>query len=200
MGGFVVPTDPSEIARRFSEDNTLPFRASQEFLERYGFNPDLLRQIPKIEADIIRLHYFKGKTQTDIARIFSIKQSAVHYRIRRGRARLKFLMERPVLEEDQVRRDLVKLGLNAKIPKTEVTDIDILIAMYHSTCQSVVANQLDLTQGLVRHRFLKAVQRIQSEGDEPYQTYGLAFKMIRDNLNILHEVNPQHPFARSQAD
>lgn len=199
MGGFVVPTDPSEMARRFTLDDLLPFSPSCELAETIGFDVALLDKIPRIEADIIHLHYFRGKTQTDIARIFSIKQSAVHYRIRRGLARIKFLMERPAIDEDQLRTDLRTIGLDNAVPGTDVTDIDILITMYHSTCQSVVAAQLDLTQGLVRHRFLRAVARIQGESDEPYTTYGIAFRMIRENLNILHEVNPQHPFARQGA-
>lgn len=199
MGGFVVPTDPNEMARRFTQDDSLPFRASCELSESIGFDVALLDRIPRIEADIIRLHYFRAKTQTDIARIFNIKQSAVHYRIHRGLARIKFLMERPDLNEAQLRTDLRTIGLNNTVPDTTVTDIDILISMYHSTCQSVVAEQLDLTQGLVRHRFLRAVDRIQGERNEPFVTYGRAFKMIRENLNILHEVNPQHPFARAAA-
>ena len=172
MGGFVVPTDPSEMARRFTQDDTLPFRPSCELTETIGFDVGLLKQIPRIEADIINLHYFRGKTQTDIARSFSIKQSAVHYRIRRGLRRIRFLMERPSIDEDKLRDDLSQLGLDHTIPNT---------------------------QGLVRHRFLRAVARIQVEEAEPYVTYGRAFKMIRENLNILHEVNPQHPFARAGA-
>ena len=199
MGGFVVPTDPSEMARRFTTDDGLPFNPSCELSESIGFDIALLQQIPKIEADIIHLHYFRGKTQTDIARIFSIKQSAVHYRIHRGIRRIRFLMERPPIDEDVLRTDLRTIGLDNTVPGTDVTDIDILITMYHSTCQSVVAAQLDLTQGLVRHRFLRAVARIQVESDEPFVTYGTAFRMIRENLNILHEVNPQHPFARAGA-
>ncbi len=197
MAGFVVPTDPSEIARRFTTEATLQFSASAE--REVGFDATLLDMIPKIEADIIRLHFFRGKTQTDIARIFSIKQSAVHYRIKRGLRRIRFLMERPEIVEASLRVDLTQLGLDNEVPNTQVTDIDILIAMYHSTCQSVVATQLDLTQGLVRHRFLRAVARIQDEEDEPFVTYGIAFGMVRENLNILHEVNPQHPFARAPA-
>jgi hypothetical protein len=187
------------MARRFDLDDGLPFSASCELSESIGFDVALLDMIPKIEADIIHLHYFRGKTQTDIARIFSIKQSAVHYRIRRGLARIKFLMERPPIDEDRLRSDLRTIGLDNTVPGTAVTDIDILITMYHSTCQSVVASQLDLTQGLVRHRFLRAVSRIQDEVEEPFITYGVAFRMIRENLNILHEVNPQHPFARASA-
>lgn len=197
MAGFVVPTDPSEMARRFDQNATLPFSASCELTQSIGFDPDLLNMIPEIEADIIRLHFFCGKTQTDIARIFSIKQSAVHYRIKRGLKRIKFLMERPPIDESLVRADLLRIGLNNPVPNSIYTDIDILIAMYHETCQTVVAEQLDLTQGLVRHRFLRAVDSIQEETGEPFTTYGIAFGMVRGNLNILHEVNPQHPFARA---
>jgi len=190
MSGFVVTTDPSVMERIFTTDDALPSfsEMSKERLvdlERVDF---LLSRIPKIEADCIRMAYFKGKTQTDIARIFKIKQPAVHYRIRRGMTRLRFLLTFPSFELDEMRADLAEAGMRDD-------DIDILVEMYQTTCQSEVANRLNLTQGMVRHRFLKSVEFLVEEADDKYEDYARAFRSIQDNCNILHEIKPQHPFS-----
>jgi hypothetical protein len=124
----------------------------------------------------------------DIADIFGVSQPAIRYRIQRGLARLRFLAAFPELDPVQMRLDFTQVGLDNH-------DCDILIAMYETTCQSAAAKRLDLTQGLVRHRFLKALDVLDALGCEPYSVYALAFRKIQLNFNILHEIKPQHPHA-----
>jgi len=63
--------------------------------------------------------------------------------------------------------------------------------MWATTCQSAVATQLKLTQGRVRHRFFKAVARLQEVAaeNEKYAPYSDVFgKLSTRRFNILREV------------
>jgi len=58
--------------------------------------------------------------------------------------------------------------------------------MYQTTCQSEVAKRLDVSQGLVRHRFIRSIARLSRiEGLLPYVEM---YRAIATNLNILREV------------
>lgn len=70
-------------------------------------------------------------------------------------------------------------------------DVAILVGMWATTCQSEVATMLNLTQGRVRHRFFRAVERLQkaSEADERFKPYYAIFSAISNkNFNVLREV------------
>ena len=58
--------------------------------------------------------------------------------------------------------------------------------MYRTTCQSSVAMRLDVSQGLIRHRFLRAMREIQ--GHEDLSLYVDAFNAVMKNLNILRDM------------
>lgn len=199
--GYVIPIDPSDFSRfpghdpRDDEDfdeeaelddselseEEIAFLQSQDFRSRIE---PLLERIPDREADIIYMYFYQEKRQADIAVIFNMTQAAVSYRLARGIKRIKFLLDIPQITEEQIRADL------PDIFKDDI-DIDILVGMWTTTCQSVVAESLSLTQGRVRHRFFKAVQRLQeaAELDEKYSPYSTAFSKISNrSFNILREV------------
>lgn len=168
----------------------------------------LLDRIPEREADLIYLYFVHGKRQADIAAIFGVTQAAISYRLDRGIKRVKFLLSIPQVTEMDLRRDLAEAfptrvncphpecGKQADCPVckgngTIRVDVEILVGMWTTTCQSEVANRLFLTQGRVRHRFFKAVDRLveQAADDEKLQPYEQIFSAIRlKKFNILREV------------
>ncbi len=190
--GYVIPIDPSELANRFAspdpeeEDQSSPEQDLATFLAEADYESKvvpLLNRIPEREADLITLYFISKKRQADIAAIFNVTQAAISYRLDRGLQRIKFLLSIPQVTEDDLRDDLPK--------KFESIDVEILVGMWHSTCQSEVASRLGLTQGRVRHRFFKAVDtlKILSDQDETFKPYYTIFSAIaKKKFNILREV------------
>jgi len=125
-----------------AESRTLDFAAVAPYLDR----------IPPREADLIRLYHHDKMKQEQIAKLFRITQAAVSYRLHRGIKRIQFLRTIPELDEE-----IFELELG---PKFVEQDREILWRMYETTCQSEIAKQMNLTQGRVRHRFFRALQRI----------------------------------------
>lgn len=192
--GYVIPVDPAELASRFAAPSTLlddgPPAEPDEMAALFTSGDyetrvaPLLDLIPEREADLIYLYYVCRKRQADIAEIFDVTQAAISYRLDRGIQRLKFLLSIPSVTEDEIRADLCDLF--AQI------DVDILVGMWHTTCQSEVANMLRLTQGRVRHRFFKAVAKLKvaADRDGKYRPYERIFTTIASkNFNIKKSVS-----------
>lgn len=143
----------------------------------------ILERLPKIEADAIYLHYAKGKRQCDIAHIFGVTQAAVSYRLKRARKRLAFFLMVPPLTSEQI-RDTLKDHFKS-------SDIDILVRLHETTCQSQVAHDLGISQGRVRHRFLYALQvlHIKRHKHPELEDAYVLFTMIGEQgLNLGREV------------
>lgn len=193
MAGYLIPIDPAELANRFParDESTLDEEEGEDktpaALTRNHFAEviqPLLSRIPEREADLIQLYYIQKKRQADIAEIFGVTQAAISYRLDRGLQRIRFLLSIPTLEEDDLRRDL------PLVPFKPI-DVDILVGMWSTTCQSEVANRLGLTQGRVRHRFFNAVKVLEkrSEEDDVFKPYHKVFSSIANkNFNVLREV------------
>jgi DNA-directed RNA polymerase specialized sigma24 family protein len=175
MSTHIALQDPSSMSARFGNDRRLGYDADNDpdlhdlILDRLHPKEEeelvpegqslnfseierFLPRIPSREADLIRLYYHNKMKQEQIAKIFSITQAAVSYRLHRGIKRIQFLCTIPELEKDVF--DL-ELG-----PKFNDQDREILWRMYETTCQSEIAKQMRLTQGRVRHRFFRALQKI----------------------------------------
>lgn len=202
-------------AENVSEEEVAEFFSDNDYESRIA---PLLDRIPDKEADLIYLYFIQRKRQLDIATIFGITQAAVSYRLERGIQRIRFLLSIPNLTEEEMRADLPAIfpstatcpKCSGKGPDTEsyrtapnrcpvcngegtiLIDVDILVGMWKTTCQSDVANTLGLTQGRVRHRFFKAVEVLQvaAEKDEKYKPYYKIFSAISGGkmFNILREV------------
>jgi len=194
--GYVIPVDPAELANRFAapdallDEEPLPEPLDPELDALFSSDDyesrvmPLLDRIPDREADLIYLYYVKHKRQADIAMIFDVTQAAISYRLDRGIQRIKFLLSIPTVTEEDMREDLTEIF--------DQIDIDILVGMWQTTCQSEVATKLKLTQGRVRHRFFKAVEVLKeaAEGDEKYRPYQKIFTSISSkNFNILRAVS-----------
>ena len=192
--GYVIPVDPAELANRFAAptplldedvleepDDMIALFTSGDYEARVA---PLLDLIPEREADLIYLYYVCKKRQADIAEIFDVTQAAISYRLDRGIQRLKFLLSIPAVTEEEIREDLVDLF--------EQIDVNILVGMWQTTCQSEVANKLQLTQGRVRHRFFKAVGKLKiaADRDNKFRPYERIFTAISSKrFNILRSVS-----------
>jgi DNA-directed RNA polymerase specialized sigma24 family protein len=201
--GYVIPIDPAELSNRFASPDSDPelededredeelddenidghvanFLVGADFESRIA---PLLNRIPQREADLIFLYYIQKKRQADIAEIFGVTQAAISYRLDRGLQRIKFLLSIPQATEDDLREDLSEAF--------EQIDVNILVGMWQTTCQSEVANRLGLTQGRVRHRFFKSVEALKklAADDTKFEPYQRIFTAISSKkFNILREV------------
>lgn len=147
--------DPFELAARFSSDQALTTESvyNNEWT-RDNINKILqvLPLLPDRESDIVRLYFLFKKKQTDIAKIFFCTQAAISYRLKRALERIRFLIDMPPIHVSQLRDDLSD--------HLSQQDTEIFVAMFLSTCQSEVAEQLKISQGRVRHRYLRHLRTI----------------------------------------
>jgi DNA-directed RNA polymerase specialized sigma24 family protein len=170
----IVIQDPTDLSARFSNRDKLGFDEDfdtleiEEIIERelasssddlnggQKFNFDdiegFLYRIPAREADLITLYYKDKMKQEQIAKLFSITQAAVSYRLHRGIKRIRFLRTIPEINKEDFELDLG--------PHFTSQDLEILWRMYETTCQSEIAKQMGLTQGRVRHRFFRSLAKI----------------------------------------
>lgn len=211
--GYIVPIDPADLASRTATPDVL-LEAMEEglldeedaevgvFLATANYEQQiepLLDRIPSREADLIQLYFLTRKKQAEIAAIFGITQAAVSYRLDRGLQRLKFLLSIPQVDPDEMRADLQPVFPSKREEDGTFIDVEILLGIWETTCQSEVAKNLNLTQGRVRHRFFKALATLKAkaeqedldreeEEDGPFQRYYKLFFAISENFNILREV------------
>jgi len=177
--------DPSEMEARFSVEDGMAYmdsifeEPSDEDIGKINDVRQVLAQIPPREADFVDLYYFKKLRQTDIAEIFGVSQPTVCYRLSRAADRIRFLMHLPPMEKEEIAADLAGF-------LSDPLDVRIMVLMWETTCQSEVAKQLGVSQGLVRHRFLRSINRMQDY--EKFSKYVSLFQYVADHLNILREV------------
>ena len=178
-------SNPSDLETRFSNEDGLSQLASifteptEEALEKIGRVRLLLEHLPPREADFVDLYYFRQINQTDIATIFGVSQPTVCYRLKRATSRIQFLLQLPPITRPEL-EEAVHSFLSDPL------DAQIMILMWETTCQSEVAKRLGVTQGLVRHRFIRGVKRMRD--NEHYVSLADMFDSIAGNLNILREV------------
>lgn len=177
--------DPTEIESRFSVEDGMAFMASvfteptDDDLEQIETIRSIMEALPAREADFVDLYYFRRKKQTEIAFIFGCSQPTVCYRLQRATARIQFLLQIPHVEESELLRDMEAF-------LTDPLDVKIMMLMWSTTCQSEAAKQLGITQGKVRHRFLRTLNRMRSFVEIPCRLEDL--EDLEDEL--LHAVVP----------
>lgn len=177
--------DPTDIESRFSTEDSLAYMDSifteptEEDLEQIEDIRSVLGKLPPREADFVELYFFRHKKQTDIAHIFGVSQPTVCYRLQRATTRIRFLMELPDVEPKKLRRDLRGF-------LTDPIDVEVMVGMYDTKCQSTVAKKLNVSQGFVRHRFIRTIERMAVV--PTMETYASLFRVISQNLSILREI------------
>lgn len=186
--------DPTELEARYSTEDSVRFLESilsEEKTEESKKNLEKVRAImdslPDREADFVDLYFFNHKTQTDIASIFRVSQPTVCYRLQRATRRIRFILSMPDISPGEMREDFEKFF-------SDPEDVNIMILMYQDTCQSEVAKKLGITQGKVRHRFMRSLKRMSK--DPLMDEYHRIFTSIAKNLNIKREV--KRPANESQ--
>lgn len=181
--------DPSELESRVSVADNMEFLhqvLAEEPTEEASRNlervRDIMTELPPREADFVELYFFNHKTQTDIAEIFKVSQPTVCYRLQRATSRIRFVLSLPDVSEKELRTVLV--GFLA-----DPEDVSIMMLMFETTCQSAVAKRLGVTQGKVRHRFMRSTKRMVESESPKMAKIALIFQAIAKNLNILREVD-----------
>lgn len=187
--------DPSELEARFSEEEGMAFMGSifteptDESLEKVDKIRSIMESIPDREADFVELFFFLQLRQTQIALIFGVSQPTVCYRLQRATTRIQFLFNRPDISREQLERDMTGF-------LSDPLDVQIMVQMWETTCQSEVAKRLGISQGMVRHRFIRSVQRM--EYIPKFEQHVVLFQHISCNLNILREVQRTVPEGHVQ--
>lgn len=69
-------------------------------------------------------------------------------------------------------------------------DVQIMVLMWETSCQSVVRDKLGLSQIKVRHKFLKNIEKLEKavEENNVWEKYVQGFNLLKENYNILREV------------
>ncbi|MDP2727306.1 MAG: sigma-70 family RNA polymerase sigma factor [Dehalococcoidia bacterium] len=187
-----IPTDPQEMAYKYSvEDRHVHVgdeaRNPEASMEKVR---EALGMLPERERDMLEMYYFSGKGQAEIGRLFNVTQGDVSYRISRSIARLKFFLDLPKVCTRRMAMDLMKILGDAEC-------VSIMILMCQTTSQTAVGNRVGLSQGEVRYRFIKSLERIQ-EANKARPIYGIyvfIFEKIAANFNILRSLDTQERWA-----
>jgi len=186
--------DPFEIQKRFSADEYSFYRLDESNFHLEDFKP-FISKLPQREIDLIEMYYKKNKKQKEIANFFGVTQGAISHRLSRARKRLAFLRDMPKLTQDI--REVLEKHFNE-------FEIDVIIYMIETTCQSRTAGILNeqyglkdkdqMTQVKVRHKFDRAIvklKRLKKTEVELKDVYELV-NYIKKNLYMLHEVILPH--------
>lgn len=178
--------DPSTMESWFSNEDGMAYLdgGSEEISETSLGDLEKVRtimdMIPSREADFIDLYFFKRLKQTTIAEIFNVSQPTVCYRLLRATERIKFLLAIPDMNCESIR---AKVSEVIKDP----VDVEIMVLMQKTTCQSEVAKMIGRSQGYVRHRFIRSIKKIK-EKPEGMDDIIKLFDLVASNLNIRREV------------
>lgn len=178
----MIRMDNSIMERIFSSDMTLGSlpTGSDELDEEARQKVNLIlahmSRISPVEADMLELHILKKVPQSVIGKIFGYTQPNVHYRIARGIDRLKVFLNIPIFTEEEIEKMLVGFFHDPK-------DILVVKMIYIYSSQSLVAREINESQGKVRYRFLRCLKAL-SHSEELKSLY-LALSTINDNLTLL---------------
>lgn len=151
--------DPTEIESRFSMEDGLGFletgteELSKESVGQLERVRGILDKLPPCEADFIDLYFFRRRKQTDIAEIFGVSQPTVCYRLQRATARARYLLSLPDVADGEIEDAMSRI-------LDDPLDINVMVLMFVTTCQSEVAKRLGISQGKVRHRFIRTLDRM----------------------------------------
>lgn len=174
--------EPADLERMFSYEDSMSEMPSvweelqEESLPQLDMVKDKLDQLPPREADFIELYFFQKIRQSAIAELFNVSQPTVCYRLRRGAARLKYLLELPDYDREELLSDLHSI-------LKEQVDIDVMMGMLDKTCQSDVAKSLGVSQGFVRYRFLRTISKLEKIPE--MEKHLKLFQYVFENLNML---------------
>lgn len=185
-------TDPTQISEVFSDDGR-----GMETVQRSRQQRELFRvaldKIPRRELDMICAHHVWRRGQEEIANVYEVTQGDVSYRIKRARERMTLWLKiSAIMAEWDLREYLYELGC-------DVQQIEVVLGIYKTTSQSVCAEALGMTQGNVRHEFLKVRELVQAKlkGDAQDQKSARAndlLELLSNSWNRLRSLGHQKRF------
>ena len=155
--GNHIVFDRGDFEAMFSEEDGLhnypsfTEELSPETKNKIAQIREVLELLPPRESDFLELYFFDKVTQTGISELYGVSQPTVCYRLQKATKRLKYILSLPEYSLEEVEEDL-------RGALSEELDIQIMLQMITKTCQSEVARELKVGQGLVRHRFFKYLQ------------------------------------------
>lgn len=165
MGRFVVPRDPASLAATVSApepEDPAELLALEERPERPSLLapfrarlPELLRLLPAVEQDVLRLHEM-GVTERAIGALIGMTQAAVSWRIRAGTRRLQRLYSLPpILGSEGVRAELSRASVRGR-------DLDLATTYYLTSCATEAGRICGVTQSVARRLSTAAVRRVRA--------------------------------------
>ncbi len=123
-------------------------------------DPAYFHRLSPIESRIASLRW-QGASQAEIALQVSITQPSVAYHLRRASWRIGILKTLPDVELPELRRNLIQL-----LGESQSGDIGLLVDFISTASQSKVARMHHLTQGCIRHRLLRVMDRLRTVDPE----------------------------------
>lgn len=152
MGSFVLPIDGLAITTEYRLGNHPTVREVDQTQMRHLIF-SLLFDLHPVEASIVYLIIFVGKSQEDIAKLFGVTQGAISTRFHRAIDRLRFLHSMP-----RLRADVLDVICSSFIGNQ--LWCDALRLMLDTTSYAVAARCLHISQGSMRQAYESAVQRL----------------------------------------
>lgn len=178
--------DRSDFEAMFSEEDgihnypSFTEVVSPETQEKLDQIREVLELLPPREADFLELYFFDKVTQTGISELFGVSQPTVCYRLQKATKRLQYILSLPNYPLEDIEKD-VRGVLSGEL------DVQIMLLMLQKTCQSEVARELKVGQGLVRHRFLKHLRLFKRIPN--MEKCVEVFDHVANNFNILKDTN-----------
>lgn len=194
---YLKKVDSSEFEARFSNESGIRYSDVRNSSVTYEEIKPFINRLPPREQDLIELYYCDDKNQKDIAKMFGVTQGAISSRLSRAFTRLRFIRDIPKISVEDVEDKLQNYF--------DEIEIEIIVGMMQTTCQSRTAALINerhglrdknqrMTQVKVRHRFEKCISRLQDlmNLDPELKEYCQLLKFIKKNLYKLHEVRLPH--------
>jgi len=174
--------DPLLMERLFSDDDSISNLEypsefpSDECLSQMAVILKQMERISPVEADLVELHLLKNVSQKMLGKIFGYTQPNIHYRLERGKKRIRALMELPDYNSEYLESRLKGFLADEK-------DIKVMVLIYKYSSQSKVASFVGESQGKVRYRFLRCLKSL-SNSDCNKDLYE-AYSCLEKNLTLL---------------
>lgn len=126
-----------------------------------GLLYELIEKLPSREREMMRMHIFENRSLSAIGRFFNVKQSAISYRLRRAKERLRVLYKLSDIDTDLMCKDLELVLNSGGFDPKSALDMPIVMSIFTSSNQSATANELGVSRSFVRRRLKSALDQVQ---------------------------------------
>lgn len=141
--------------------------------------PRLLKWLPAAELDCLALSV-QGMRQAVIGTLLGVTQTAVSARLRRVRARIRFLVCYPELTRAQLERSLACAGI------VQDRDVEMFWHMYKTTSVQETARRMGVRYETVRGAWQSMGKRLQA-------VHARIPRKVTERLLTVHRLVTEHP-------